>query len=85
MPTLSRKLARLLSWYAPPRRFVITSANTAPSRLDVGAIPVRVRPLPLPLRLTVDEREAHVAFVATLGDSAIWREYLPVRDLARSA
>jgi hypothetical protein len=35
--------------------------------------------------LTVDEREAHVAFVATLGDSAIWREYLLDRDLAKSA
>jgi DNA polymerase-3 subunit epsilon len=46
---------------------------------------VRVRPLPLPSRLTVDEREAHFTFVATLGDSAIWREYLPDRDLARSA
>ena len=45
----------------------------------------RVRPPPLPSRLTVDEREAHLAFVATLGDSAIWREYLPDRDLARSA
>jgi len=44
-----------------------------------------VRSLPLPSRLTVDEREAHVTFVATLGDGAIWREYLPDRDLARSA
>jgi DNA polymerase-3 subunit epsilon len=44
-----------------------------------------VRPLPLPSRLTVDEREAHVTFVATLGDSAIWREYLPDRGLVRSA
>jgi DNA polymerase-3 subunit epsilon len=55
------------------------------SRLDVGAIAIRVRPHPLPSRLTVDEREAHVTFVATLGDSAIWREYLRDRDLARSA
>ena len=27
-------------------------------------------------RLTEDERAAHVAFVATLGESAIWREYV---------
>jgi hypothetical protein len=26
--------------------------------------------------LTADEREAHHAFVATLGESAIWCEYL---------
>ena len=28
-----------------------------------------------PPRLTDDEREAHRAFIATLGDKAIWREY----------
>jgi len=66
-------------------QLILVETDTAPSRLDVGAIPVRVRPLPLPSRLTVDEREAHFTFVATLGDSAIWREYLPNRDLARSA
>ena len=66
-------------------QLILVETDTAPSRLDVGAIPVRVRSLPLPSRLTVDEREAHVTFVATLGDGAIWREYLPDRDLARSA
>src|SRR3954447_22175590 len=66
-------------------QLILVETDTAPTRLDVGAIPVRVRPLPLPSRLTVDEREAHVTFVATLGESAIWREYLPDRDLARSA
>jgi DNA polymerase-3 subunit epsilon len=35
------------------------------------------RPQPLPSRLTEEEREAHLAFVATLGDKPIWREYLP--------
>src|SRR6476620_3263595 len=66
-------------------QLILVETDTAPSRLDVGAIAVRVRPLPLPSRLTLDEREAHVTFVATLGESAIWREYLPDRDLARSA
>ena len=32
----------------------------------------------LPPRLSAEEREAHAAFVATLGESAIWREYLPI-------
>ncbi len=36
-----------------------------------------VRPQPLPPRVTEDERAAHVAFVETLGDAAIWRQYAP--------
>jgi DNA polymerase-3 subunit epsilon len=35
------------------------------------------RPQPLQPRVTDGEREAHRAFVATLGESAIWRNYLP--------
>jgi DNA polymerase-3 subunit epsilon len=37
---------------------------------------VRVRPAPLAPRLSDAEREAHFAFVATLGEKAIWNEYL---------
>jgi DNA polymerase-3 subunit epsilon len=37
--------------------------------------PVRPRPEPLPPRLTAAEATAHAAFVATLGDEAIWRLY----------
>jgi DNA polymerase III subunit epsilon len=43
---------------------------------SVGAAPIRLRPHPLAPRLTADEREEHLAFVATLGESAIWRQYL---------
>ena len=32
----------------------------------------RPRPVPLPSRITASEAEAHAAFVAKLGDSAIW-------------
>ncbi len=35
-----------------------------------------VRPVPLAPRLTEAERAAHAAFLATLGDAAIWRQYL---------
>jgi DNA polymerase-3 subunit epsilon len=35
----------------------------------------RARPLPLPPRLTEDQRIAHRAFVATLGEGAIWNDY----------
>jgi DNA polymerase-3 subunit epsilon len=42
----------------------------------VGPVIVRARPQPLVLRLSADECEAHLAFVATLGESVIWRDYL---------
>ena len=34
-----------------------------------------VRPAPLPERLTPAERAAHAAFIASLGDAAVWRDY----------
>src|SRR2546421_6191997 len=37
---------------------------------------VRVRPTPLLPRISAAEREAHRAFVATLGEKAIWNDYL---------
>jgi DNA polymerase-3 subunit epsilon len=40
-----------------------------------GAAAIRVRPAPLPSRVTDAEREAHAAFIATLGESAIWLSY----------
>lgn len=39
--------------------------------------PRRQRLVPLAPRISESEREAHRAFVATLGDKAIWNEYLP--------
>ena len=38
-------------------------------------VPARARTAPAP-RLTDAEREAHLAFVATLGAGALWRDYL---------
>jgi DNA polymerase-3 subunit epsilon len=37
---------------------------------------IRVRPVPLAVRIGVEERAAHRAFVATLGEAAIWRDYI---------
>jgi len=37
---------------------------------------LRVRPAPLGFRVTAAERDAHRAFVATLGEKAIWNDYL---------
>ena len=42
-----------------------------------GVAIVLVRPAPLAPRITDAERDAHVAFVATMGEKAIWNEYLP--------
>jgi DNA polymerase-3 subunit epsilon len=40
-----------------------------------GVAVMRTRPAPLAIRLTDADRAAHAAFVATLGDGAIWRNY----------
>ena len=37
---------------------------------------MRERPLPLAARVSAEERAAHRRFVATLGESAIWRDYV---------
>lgn len=42
-----------------------------------GDAPRRQRPVPLAPRISDAEREAHRAFIATLGDKAIWNEFLP--------
>src|SRR6201987_256857 len=42
-----------------------------------GEMPRRQRLTPLVGRITDAEREAHRAFVATLGEKPIWMEYLP--------
>src|SRR5215472_16059417 len=41
-----------------------------------GEMPRRLRPVPLAPRVTDADREAHRAFIATLGDRPIWNEYL---------
>jgi DNA polymerase-3 subunit epsilon len=48
---------------------------TAAAGPRVGHI-VRMRTIPLALRLTEAERAAHRAFVATLGEHAVWKDYL---------
>jgi DNA polymerase III subunit epsilon len=39
-------------------------------------IVLRERPAPLAVRLSEDERSAHRRFIASLGDNAIWRDYV---------
>ena len=49
-----------------------------PIRVAGDVIVVRERPAPLPPRITDEERAAHRRFIATLGESAIWRDYVGV-------
>jgi hypothetical protein len=37
---------------------------------------VRERLVPLVVTITAEERAAHLAFIATLGENAIWRDYV---------
>src|SRR6201987_5785266 len=57
---------------------LLLASETRATRLDSsGETLRRQRPVPLAVRITDAEREAHRAFVATLGDKPIWMEYLP--------
>ena len=56
-----------------------TSEIGRTQRSDVAA---RVRPAPLPPRVTEAERAAHAAMVAARGDKAIWKDYTNTADEA---
>ncbi len=47
---------------------------------QVRATAARKRPAPLPPRLTPADAAAHLAFVKTLGEGAIWRKFVKVED-----
>jgi DNA polymerase-3 subunit epsilon len=66
-------------------QLILVDTETGPSAVVTGAIAIRGRPQPLAPRLTADERDAHLSFIATLGEAAIWHEYLRDRALAQSA
>lgn len=56
-------------------QLILAQAKTP--TLGVGTpILVRVRPLPLPERISSEDRAEHRRFIATLGDSPIWRDYV---------
>lgn len=40
-----------------------------------GTVTAKVRPNPLPSRLSAQEKAAHLAFIETLGEDAIWSQY----------
>jgi DNA polymerase-3 subunit epsilon len=55
---------------------LILSQASMPVSTGGEAIVLRERPAPLGERLTADERVAHRQFIASLGDGAIWRDYV---------
>jgi DNA polymerase-3 subunit epsilon len=55
---------------------LILSQTATPAAVPGHVIVVRERPTPLAARLSAEEREAHRQFIASLGDAAIWRDYL---------
>lgn len=58
------------------RQTAMRFGDAQASRLAAQA-PVTQRPKPLAPLITVEEEAAHAAFVATLGDEAVWKTYLP--------
>jgi DNA polymerase III subunit epsilon len=57
------------------------SQTVAPVRIVGEPIVLRERPVPLPPRLSDDERAAHRRFILTLGENAIWRDYVSAEEL----
>jgi DNA polymerase III subunit epsilon len=57
---------------------LILAAETIDIRIGIGGdAPRRQRAIPLVVRVSEEDRLAHRAFVATLGDKPIWNDFLP--------
>jgi DNA polymerase-3 subunit epsilon len=55
---------------------LVLAQAAAPQRVAGAPILLRERPTPLAQRLTDAARAAHRAFIASLGENAIWRDYV---------
>jgi len=55
---------------------LVLSQTAMPVRVAGEAIVLRERPAPLPPHVSEAERAAHRRFIATLGENAIWRDYV---------
>jgi DNA polymerase-3 subunit epsilon len=58
------------------RQAQLILSQTTPARAAGEPVIVRDRPAPLVARLTAEARAAHRRFIATLGESAVWRDYV---------
>lgn len=59
-------------------------AEIAVAKRAVNAAVSKARPEPLPSLLSEEERAAHKSFVAQLGESAIWRDYITAEEFSSS-
>jgi DNA polymerase III subunit epsilon len=57
-------------------QLVLVEAGADAIGAPIGPVVVQVRPVALVPRLSTEEYDAHLTFVATLGEAAVWREYL---------
>ncbi len=55
---------------------LVLSQTTTPATIPGAIIVVQARTVPLAPRISDEDRAAHREFIATLGENAIWREYL---------
>ena len=56
---------------------LVEEESAAPRLIAVEPVAARQRPVPLPSRLTEADLSAHAAFMAGIGEKAIWNTYLP--------
>lgn len=56
---------------------LVEEEGGAPRLLAVEPVVARQRPVPLPSRLTEEDIATHAAFLAAIGDKALWNTYLP--------
>ena len=68
---LAEVYLELIGGRQPGLMLATAGAGTARSGVTIAATP-RVRPAPLPPRLSDEEAAAHEAFIAKIGDAAIW-------------
>ncbi|UYO01438.1 MAG: DNA polymerase III subunit epsilon [Devosia sp.] len=54
---------------------LMAEAEAGSGAIALERVPVRPRPTPLPQRLTAEEAAAHDAFVAKMGETALWAQY----------
>jgi DNA polymerase-3 subunit epsilon len=59
-------------------QLILASESRIMIASGAGETPRRQREVPLAPRVTDTDREAHRAFIATLGDKPIWNDFLPV-------
>jgi DNA polymerase-3 subunit epsilon len=70
-------LAEVYAELAGGRQANLGLADAAVAAVAVAAAAVKPRPEPIASLLTDADREAHRRFIAGLGETSLWRQYLP--------